>query len=224
MNRLFLGILSAICLAMPISFYALENDPDLIPLFTWLEKGEWLPFKPAVPSHFIFKPFLPTEQFGLGDGVMWTTQENVDIVWNQYRENPNGVCKLVAPLIRAQFSLDVCQTGPDTFSITEAAITETFNELDAQEINFKYLKWSGYPLLVADVVFSNRKPLAIAWVGLNQGGPTICIDYQFPDDHSSYEAEWGIWHQFLLETTGVPLESAYNSVSEFIHSLKEDSK
>src|ERR1700722_9942040 len=49
-----------------------------------------LPFKPALPSNFVLSPFIPNGDFGLVDGIFWSTKENIENIWQQYQKDPKA--------------------------------------------------------------------------------------------------------------------------------------
>ncbi len=169
------------------------------------ESDVFLPFKPALPSNFVSGPLFPDKEIGLIDGIIWSTQENIEDIWNHYKKNHDFNILSSAGLIRARLSLRLNQDSPGILAINESIIRTECRKLGARRVRFKQLKWGNYPVTVIEVRFATRKPMAIAWMGLNVG-PILFIDYIFPDNKTSYKKDWDIWHHFLQNTIAIPFE------------------
>lgn len=209
----------AVCVASPSC--AVETDPDLSFLNSWVEKGLWLPFKPALPNNFVLKPTVPNGSFGMADGVMWGTKENIEKIWNQ--KEPNAELQLSDSLIKARFSLEMQQTEVGELPIDESRIRQEFKKLGASEIHFERLNWGDYPVCAVEIRFPNKTPTAIAWVGLNLG-PVIVINYLFSDNSSMHDKEWIIWDNFLHKTIAISAEEYAKNLSDFQQLLEQQAQ
>jgi len=220
---MFFVLLTILTALIPLHMEAKESSPEMAQTYIWMEKGEWLPFKAEVPSDFVLKPILLNGEFSLNEGILWGTQESIENIWSQLKNNPEDSFKTSSGVIRARMSPNVTQTQSGKFSLKESELKAQFKQLGAKEVNFKHLKWGEYPLFIATATFSDRKPIAIVWMGLNQG-PVIIIDYIFPEDQTNYDKDWAIWNRFIDKTTAVPLEVLLNRANTYINSLKNQSK
>jgi hypothetical protein len=180
----------------------------------WLETGSWLPFRPALPSDFVLRS-LHSEAFGLSEGVVWSTKECIEDLRRHLQEDPNFVSPLTGAL-SASFSWNIQQLESNEWSESEQNMMREAKAAGLTGMKFESLKWGEYPIKAFTGRLPDGKPLAMAYMGLNQAGPTILFRYWFPANQSSYEKDWAIWKHFLYNTVGVPVEEVMKQMESVI--------
>ncbi len=68
------------------------------------------------------------------------------------------------------------------------------------EVQIKDLSWGHYPVKVITGDSSHGRPIAMAYLGLNDGGNVVAIGFFFSRIKENHEKEKEIWNRFIYNT------------------------
>lgn len=158
---------------------------------------EFLPFKVAIPEHFILHQIEGNDWLLLGEKNALKDLEN------QFVKNPDATISPLSGIIRMKLSCNTAQT--EVFSGSDDGIKEQIKKMGGTKLCIRELAWGEYPLKIVEATIKGA-PFRMGWIGLNCGGPVLCINYMFPQGKKSYQRDLAIWDRFLNETKERPQE------------------
>ena len=152
---------------------------------------EFLPFKMAIPEHFVLHQIEGSDWLLLGEK---NVLKDLD---NQFVKNPEATIFPLAGIIRMKLSCNSAQA--EIFSGNDDEIKEQMKKMGGTKLCIRELAWGEYPLKIVEATIKGA-PFCMGWIGLNCGGAVMCINYMFPQDKKSYRHDFAIWDRFLNET------------------------
>lgn len=213
-------------MAIPGYTENMESDeiPDLSNFRKKLEQLDWLPFKMAIPEHYVALPAARDKNLGLSDGFFCGERTTIENLWQQNEKEPSGSMNPISGCFFVSFSWDVAQRGANNFSVSDQVIRSTLEKQGASSIKIRNLIWNEYPVKSVEAELPGHTHCFIAWVGLNAGGEVAKIRYLCPKPTSFFDKEIAIWDHFLQNSKGISQEEFLKTMNQMfpkISSLHE---
>lgn len=158
---------------------------------------EFLPFKVAIPKHFVLHQIEGNDWLLLGEK---NALQDLD---NQFVKNPDATIFPTSGIIRMKLSCNSSQA--EIFSGNDDELKNEIKKMGGTKFCIRELTWGAYPLKIVEATVRGA-PFRMGWIGLNCGGPVMCINYMFPQDKESHQHDFAIWNRFLSETKERPQE------------------
>jgi hypothetical protein len=165
-----------------------------------------LPFKLALPAHYVILPFDPQdEEVGLNNGFFCGERSAIKEIWKQNEEDPNSIMNPSTGVFYFRWSYDVFQKDSKTFSVTDQDIRSVLDKEGVKSIKIYNCFWNNFPVIsVTGELTVDSHFVFLAWVGLNSGGgEAILIKYISPKNKSSSTEDFAIWNNFIQNSYGL---------------------
>lgn len=155
--------------------------------------------EPAIPSDFIMKRLPPDTFPGY---FAWGPKKVLETC--DFKNLNNSTDSFLC----FHASMDVAQTGPQSFSGVER-LEEEFKKMGAQDITRKLFMWGDYPVLQIGGTYQG-KYLFSAWIGSNYCSNTIFARLQYPSQEGRpNKSDILLWERFLSQTKSLPEPECY---------------
>lgn len=192
------------------------------PRIRQLIPDEWLYLpciEPAIPSDYVASK--PDRSFNYGMSILWGKEADFAKFMNDQIEAINS------PLFRVQYSLNVAQTGPDSFS-GEEDLKKELSNAKFKEFSIDKFKWGEYPVQAIRGVDPKGKPFYMTWIGLNS--ETMVLMIHLIPSHDKAESD-KVWDTFITKTKylsepacfiarGMDMQDGYTNYSSGTAQLK----
>lgn len=173
----------------------------------------WLPYKIAIPEHYVMRPIGRDKNIGLSDGFLYGDLATIEDLWQQVEKNSDRSINPISGCFIGTLSFDVAQKDASSFSKSDNEIYSELRSKGASSIKIKNLYWNQFPVKALEFQDSKDRPGFIAWIGMNTGGEAMKIYYMCPKDSASLDEERKIWHFFIHKSSG-------NSNEEILKKMK----
>lgn len=187
-----------------------------------LDRGDWLPFKMAIPEHYVVLPATRDKDIGLDPGFFCGERSTIKDLWQQLEKEPAAELHPNSACFYVTWSWEVAQRGPDSFSVSDQELRSALEKKGASSIQICNLRWNEYPVKSIEIEFPPHTHTFTAWIGLNTGGEAIRVQYSCPENSSLFDEECAIWNHFLHKSTGLSREEYFNRVMSEIKPLGKE--
>src|SRR5262245_58695388 len=119
MTRLVLLLIVCMTFAMASAYAeSIYSDEvwDVLNYRRMLDRGDWLPFKLAIPVHYVVLPATREKDIGLDPGFFCGERSTIRDLWKQHEKDPTADLNPLSGCFYVGWSWDVAQRDSNSFS------------------------------------------------------------------------------------------------------------